>query len=1229
MAEPHSDPRKPAEEGAPPGSIPTSTPSAAPEAPPRGSPGEPSDEAPTIISKNAHASARPEDAFPLALRGRRLGHFELLEAIGVGGMAAVIRARDTQLDRSVALKILPPEMAVDPENVRRFQQEARAAAKLDHENIARVYFCGEDQGLHFIAFEFVEGENLRTVLDRVGRLSVRDAVHYLLQVATGLAHASARGVIHRDIKPSNIIIGANGRAKLVDMGLARSLEPGHDPGLTRSGVTLGTFDYISPEQALEPREADVRSDLYSLGCTFYHMLTGRPPVPDGTAAKKLHHHQHVAPIDPRQLSPDIPDEVAAVLARMMAKDPRHRYQRAEHLVQHLIQLGHKLGAVPEMPDGVLFVDTPLPAPPRLRTGLVSALATAVLVGLVFLHGLVPGPGPRPDREEREGVAPAAERREPKSEFHAPAPVASLPDASRPASGDPAASARTSFPVTSAKEFADLLRPDSPASEILLEGDLSLASRPGTPLSATELPGLVFQGEGRALTVQPKDEGTQRTIRLKYDPDVRADGSAETVFWTAFTVRAGHVTFRHVRFEINATQAQVRMAAVRVQNGGRVTLDSCEFVQVDPSRTDPASADPDGLSSVVVEEGQAEIRNCLFRTEDATAYGPGTAAANQNALILNGGSTAKLTSCAFGPHTVLFYLRRGGGHESRLEVSHCSALLKDETAFQLDDEATCRLAVQASLFSLPLPDAAAGATGALVRQAGDRAVLHFQGSANRYHNLSAFWVTASGSGTAPAASGWSDFQRRLQAQGGTDSGARVLDVNPWAEANPLRLLTDGRAKRAFQADLSVAELRTADPRVLVGVDHCSWGRTYDASPPPLAGRERAPAPKVVDPSATRLADGVYPSLALAMEDARPGEILIKHDGLLPVKPVRLEKATDDVTIKPFPGYHPVLTLGETRDPDAALFRLHDGRLRLEGLEFHLCPRTDEFTTQAVAEVIGEGRCLFTSCVATLEEPRGKPLALVLLTDPSRFMKMEPTARARPQTARVQLDRCFVRGEGELVTVRACRPLDLKVENSLVVLAGSFLTVEGNANDAAQTPPVSVRLTRVTAFLSDYLVRLRADKDGKEPVPVQINPAVQCLFASADGKALIHLDGLEITSEQMKHLFAWEGGRQNVYSRFQPMLDQQPRGDDMPLPPYDQQRWKTFTGETDGLFFNPAGVRFADPPGGDGPLAKALVHALPNQFRVKTEAGRASFGAEVEELPSPFSGSLPAAPSPTSP
>ena len=240
---------------------------------------------------------RPAISRPRALPGPgdMLDGFLLEEAIGVGGMGAVFRALDTKLDRQVALKLLPPDQAADPEVVARFYQEGRSAARLDHENIARVYSIGQDGAFHYIAFEFIEGETVRQRTETAGPLPVNEAVHIALEIAQALVHASDRGVVHRDIKPSNIIITPSGRAKLVDMGLARRFERGGDHGLTQSGMTLGTFDYISPEQARDPRDVDVRSDLYSLGCTMFQMLTGRPPFPGGTVLQKLIQHQEEPP----------------------------------------------------------------------------------------------------------------------------------------------------------------------------------------------------------------------------------------------------------------------------------------------------------------------------------------------------------------------------------------------------------------------------------------------------------------------------------------------------------------------------------------------------------------------------------------------------------------------------------------------------------------------------------------------------------------------------------------------------------------------------------------------------------------------------------------------------------------------------------------------------------------------------------------------------------------------
>lgn len=281
------------------------------------------------------------------LPGDRLEHFEVVELIGGGGMARVYRALDTRLSRPVALKVLTREQAADPDTRQRFQNEAQSTAQLDHDNIARVHYVGEDRGLPFIVFELIQGTDIRAIVGQRGPLPVAEAVSYTLQVAEALSHAAGRNVVHRDIKPSNILITPEGRAKLIDMGLAR-MHKGHLQGsdLTASGVTLGTFDYISPEQARDPRNADVRSDIYSLGCAFFFMLVGRPPFPDGTVLQKLLQHQGDEPPDPREWRPALPDEVIRVLRKMLAKDPRRRYQDAAELVADLLALAELLGLQP-------------------------------------------------------------------------------------------------------------------------------------------------------------------------------------------------------------------------------------------------------------------------------------------------------------------------------------------------------------------------------------------------------------------------------------------------------------------------------------------------------------------------------------------------------------------------------------------------------------------------------------------------------------------------------------------------------------------------------------------------------------------------------------------------------------------------------------------------------------------------------------------------------------------
>jgi serine/threonine protein kinase len=1170
-------------------------------------PGPPfSDEAPTVISRGLPKPVRPEEAFSHTLRGRKLAHFELIEPIGVGGMAAVIRARDTLLDRIVALKILPPEMAANPENIQRFHQEARAAAKLDHENIARVFFCGEDQGLHFISFEFVEGDNLRTILERRGPLAVPEAVNYLLQIATGLAHAAGRGVVHRDIKPSNIIITPTGRAKLVDMGLARSMEPHHDLALTQSGVTLGTFDYISPEQALEPREADVRSDIYSLGCTFYHLLTGKPPVPEGTAAKKLHHHQNVGPIDPRQLNPAIPDEVAAILARMMAKDCNDRYQRPEHLVQHLLQQAHQLGAIAEVPEGVLFMDTPLPRPPRLRPALQIVAAAIVLVAFIILEGIFAPAGPSGRRRDEEtakrgqekiAVATPPVRGDGASQNPDPAE-----EATKQSAKPPDTNARRQVDSKNGRDLARILRQQDTDLNVFLANDVfDLNQERGM---ARELPGLVIQGRGRQIIIQPKDATKRPIIRLMYEADIVA-GVRDVL--AAVTIKGATVVLKNLRFEIDATLAPgILMAAVRLQDGGQLTLDRCEFIQTGPGK--------EGRLSAVLVEGPRDDEplpilrgvECYFESREYAG-----APRSQDAVTVDGPARVELTNCAFAPHPALVHFLENKGQRGSVTLDHCSALLADGSAFQVDRGAWCEFRVWNSIFSSPR-----ASSSALIQQDGDEPQnVRYQGQGNLYHNLAEYWTRG------PFFFGenaWEAFRGELKQTGGKENSMPPLATSPWLDKDPLRTIQNGNPKLAFQVDLNRRELRQTDqPARLVGVEQCAWGPIYDGRLLPLEEKnpDRSKPPLIVDPTVPKPGDGVYRTLAQAVQDANPGDtILIKHardNRIVPVDIVRLEKPDINLTIRPADGFHPILTLGKCTEPDASLFRLHDGKLTLEGLEFQLTADQTEFPSRAVVAVVGNGECRFSNCVATLDRGdnvANMGLALVTVIDPSKVMQM-PGGPVR-QNPDIYLDKCFVRGKGELVAVRASRPFGLHAENSLVVLDGNFLAVEGTANGQLLANPALVSLNRVTTFLTDHLVCLRGSQaaGGRGLIQTQVTPS-DCLFASPEGKSsLVHLDNLDanLVPAGVRAFFSWNNAQNNVYSNYKEMLDQKPVDDGNMTPPaYDRVKWESFTTE--------ARPRFNEPTYRP---ESSLTKVTPREFRINSPLDSGPYGADINELPTPY-------------
>jgi WD40 repeat protein/serine/threonine protein kinase len=267
-----------------------------------------------------------------------VGPYHLLEPVGEGGMGQVYKARHKLMNRIVALKLIRPEYLMSPAALSRFRREVQAVAKLTHPNIVLAFDAAEIDGTHILVMEYIEGTDLARLEADQGPLPWATACEYVRQAALGLQHAHDHALVHRDIKPSNLMLDTlSGRIKLLDLGLSRTLNGDAEQAtnLTQSGALMGTPDYLAPEQALDPHGVDIRADIYSLGCTFYHILTGRPPFAGDSALEKIIKHREIEPVPVEVKRPDVPRGLGLVLKRMLAKRPEDRYQTPAEVAQAL------------------------------------------------------------------------------------------------------------------------------------------------------------------------------------------------------------------------------------------------------------------------------------------------------------------------------------------------------------------------------------------------------------------------------------------------------------------------------------------------------------------------------------------------------------------------------------------------------------------------------------------------------------------------------------------------------------------------------------------------------------------------------------------------------------------------------------------------------------------------------------------------------------------------------
>ncbi|MCA9025965.1 MAG: serine/threonine protein kinase [Planctomycetaceae bacterium] len=262
-----------------------------------------------------------------------LGDFELRKELGQGGMGKVYLAHQISLDRDCALKVMSKELKERPGFVERFLREARSMAKLDHPHVVKCYAVGEERGKHYVAMELIDGQSMQDWIDEIGTLPIGDAVLITLVCAEALEHAHGLSMVHRDIKPDNILVTKTGLVKVADLGLAKVTDD--DMSMTQTGHGLGTPHYMPPEQARDAKHVDARCDVYALGCTLYHFVTGALPFAGDSVVELITNKERGQFKPARQINKNVPERLSLIIDKMMARDPKHRYQSCEELIKDL------------------------------------------------------------------------------------------------------------------------------------------------------------------------------------------------------------------------------------------------------------------------------------------------------------------------------------------------------------------------------------------------------------------------------------------------------------------------------------------------------------------------------------------------------------------------------------------------------------------------------------------------------------------------------------------------------------------------------------------------------------------------------------------------------------------------------------------------------------------------------------------------------------------------------
>lgn len=1039
------------------------------------------------------------------LVGKQLGSFRIDASLGTGGMAAVFQAVDSHLDRKVALKILPPLLAAQIEHVQRFEREAKVAAQLDHENVARVHLYGQDQGLHYIAYEFVDGINLRDLIDQQGgKLPVADAVDFLLQASQGLAHTAARGIIHRDIKPSNLVITNQGKVKLVDLGLARnSMEESQD-ALTQSGATLGTFDYLAPEQAIDPRLADVRSDIYSLGCTFYHALTGQPPVPEGTAARKLQSHQLELPRSPSELNPEIPQPVVDVLSKMLAKRPEDRYQTADELVRDVQRLKSTF-IEPTQAYSAIHTDQSS----RSIPWYVSLLGMIGLIGTIILW----------DTLWRDNIP------------HADAALVKQYTETAPTENDRQAVRTTTAekvtgPITQEIETVDEL---INALKRPLGGTLVLKR------SVYEIRGgnnLKFNAGEWTLKAA---DGQRATLRLL--------DSASAVM---MDVKAGSLRLQQLNLVIQGLETTVISAQPQTQ----IILDQCECIReasnsiVTGGTANPAAIIRINNSSDSLAATTVEVKGSIWHPSAGIG------------LLFDGPGYVHFDECWIAPQYQFIVMPALSQLNSKriVNIKQSAIAMASDACFKVAGRSPIFLELEHSIVSKLSSSMSDDSTLLVV---DDKAQVDLQSYDSMYHRIATLCSLQRANSTREIlARDWRQLKQAITHC--KEEGTIQVSRYPWQELKPWQRYLESQkpATLALRSEYS-----SIGPANLLG--SVIKPGSSEAGGTATSSSNKTSRALIVDGHGDE--PGTFSTLNSALgsiADEEETVIQLQVHGTIPVK--TSEIGNSKVVIKAGEGYRPELTFHRDTvagpDGEAHLFRLHDGELTLENVRVRLESLRDPAKSLNMVVVTGVGKCKIKDSIITLKGTNDLLTTVYAVGDPTGILSPAGNKTARVGSARLECIDALIRGIGQVLNVQTSRPFSMQLSQCGVALDGTLITLEGNRGDMAMpADTASLQLERSTCYSTRGLLHLRSTSSMPQLMALRCT-VNQSIIATGDQQPMVRFDVQQADSDLKRRLF-WQGKRNIYLTSASTMMSYQQIDRDTMATLYDSTLWSEFWGNDD--------------------------------------------------------------------